>query len=126
MITQCARCSREIEKSHSYEHRGKVYCEDCYMDILSPPKGCDPWAVHSAQTFLKGKDKLSTLALVQLKIVNYIKEKKEATAEEILRDMVLSEEEWRREFAVLRHMEVLGATKKEGKIFYTMFNKNHG
>ena len=31
------------------------------MDILSPPKACDPWEVRSAQTFLKGKDKLATL-----------------------------------------------------------------
>jgi hypothetical protein len=126
MAAQCAKCGKEIEKSRSYEYRGNAYCEDCYMDILSPPKACDPWAVHSAQTFLNGKDKLSTLTLVQHKIVKYIKEKREATSEEILRDMVLSEEEWRREFAVLRHMEVLGATKREGKIFYTMFNKNHG
>jgi DNA-directed RNA polymerase subunit RPC12/RpoP len=124
MVTQCARCGKEIEKSRGYEHRGNVYCEDCYMDILSPPRACDPWAVHSAQTFLNGKDKLSTLTLVQLKIVKYIKEKREATSEEILRDMVLSEEEWRREFAVLRHMEVLAATKKEGKIFYTLFEKD--
>ena len=126
MVTQCAKCGKEIEKSRSYEYRGNAHCEDCYMDILSPSKACDPWAVHSAQTFLSGKDKLSTLTLVQLKIVKYIKDKREATLEEILRDMVLSEEEWRREFAVLRHMEVLGATKKEGKIFYSMFNKNHG
>jgi DNA-directed RNA polymerase subunit RPC12/RpoP len=124
MGPQCARCGKEIEESRGYEHRGNVYCEDCYMDILSPPRACDPWAVRSAQTFLNGKDKLSTLTLVQLKIVKYIKEKREATSEEILRDMVLSEEEWRREFAVLRHMEVLGATKKEGKIFYTLFEKD--
>ena len=124
MITQCARCSREIEKSRSYEYRGNPYCEDCYMDILSPPKGCDPWAVHSAQTFLKGKDKLSTLALVQLKIVNYIKEKKEATLEEMMEGLRLTEAELRREFAVLRHMEILRATKKGGKILYTLFDKD--
>jgi hypothetical protein len=96
------------------------------MDILSPSKACDPWAVHSAKTFLKGKDKLSALTPRQLKIVNYIKEKSEAGAEEIMRDLIFSEKEWRREFAVLRHMEVLGATKKEGKIFYMMFNKKNG
>jgi DNA-directed RNA polymerase subunit RPC12/RpoP len=124
MITECARCSREIEKSHGYEHRGKVYCEDCYMDILSPPKGCDPWAVHSAQTFLKGKDKLSTLTLVQLKIVNYVKEKRGATLEEMMEGLRLTEAELRREFAVLRHMEILRATKKGGKILHTLFEKD--
>jgi DNA-directed RNA polymerase subunit RPC12/RpoP len=121
MPFQCTRCSKEIEKQQGYEYQGKVFCEDCYMDILSPPKACDPWAVHSAQTFLKGKDKLSTLTPLQLSIVNYIKKKGEATLEELIQNLNLTEQELRREFAVLRHMEVLRATKKEGKILYILF-----
>jgi len=121
MLAECTRCSKKIEKHQGYEHQGKVFCEDCYMDILSPPKACDPWAVHSAKTFLKGKDKLSTLTALQLRIVNYIKEKGEATLEEMIENLNLKEEELRREFAVLRHMEVLKATKKEGKILYVPF-----
>ena len=27
--------------------------EDCYMDVLSPVRACDPWAVHSAKSFEK-------------------------------------------------------------------------
>ena len=118
---QCGKCGQEIEKKQAYEYRGNVYCEDCYMDILSPPKACDPWAVHSAQTFLKGKDKLSTLTPLQLSIVNYIKKKGEVTLEELIQNLNLTEQELRREFAVLRHMEVLRATKKEGKILYILF-----
>jgi predicted transcriptional regulator len=91
------------------------------MDILSPPKACDPWAVHSAQTFLKGKDKLSVLTPQQSKIVDFIKERGEVTAEEMIKNLHLMEEELRREFAVLRHMEVLRATKKGDKILYTLF-----
>ena len=121
MFIQCARCCKEIEKQQCYEHQGKVFCEDCYMDILSPPKACDPWAVHSAQTFLKGKDKLSTLTPLQLSVVNYLKKKGEATLEELIQNLNLTEKELRREFAVLRHMEVLRATKKEGKILYILF-----
>jgi hypothetical protein len=124
MDSRCAQCGQEIEKSQSHEYRGKDYCEDCYMDILSPPKACDPWAVHSAKTFLKGEDRLSVLTPRQQNIVNYFEEKKEATIEEVLRDLGISEGEWRREFAALRHMEVLGAIKKEGRIFYTIFPKN--
>jgi DNA-directed RNA polymerase subunit RPC12/RpoP len=74
MPFQCSKCGKTLEKNECYEHQGKVFCEDCYMDILSPPKACDPWAVHSAKTFLRGKDKLSTLTPLQLKIVNHIKE----------------------------------------------------
>jgi predicted transcriptional regulator len=58
---------------------------------------------------------------LQLGIVNYIKEKGEATLEEMIENLNLKEEELRREFAVLRHMEVLRATKKEGKILYVPF-----
>jgi predicted transcriptional regulator len=84
-------------------------------------KACDPWAVHSAQAFLQGKDKLSTLTPLQLKIVNYLKGKGEATMEEIMENLHLPEEASRREFAVLRHMEILKATKKGDKIFYLLF-----
>jgi transcription initiation factor IIE alpha subunit len=121
MPFQCSKCGKTLEKHECYEHQGKVFCEDCYMDILSPPKACDPWAVHSAQTFLKGKDKLSTLTPLQLKIVNYVKEKGEATIEEMIKNLNLTDEELRREFAVLRHMEILKATKKGDKIFYILF-----
>jgi len=121
MPFQCSNCGKTLEKHECYEHQGKVFCEDCYMDILSPPKACDPWAVHSAQTFLKGKDKLSTLTPLQLNIVNYLKGKGEATMEEMTENLKLNEEALRREFAVLRHMEILKATKKGDKIFYLLF-----
>jgi hypothetical protein len=123
MLIPCAKCGNEIERQQGYDYQGKTYCEDCYMDLLSPPRACDPWAVHSAQTFLKGKDKLSTLTPLQLKIVNYIKEKGEATAEEMIKNLHLTEEELRREFAVLRHMEILRGTKKGDKILHVLFSQ---
>jgi hypothetical protein len=126
MRIRCAKCRKEIEESGIGEHQGNRYCEDCYMDILSPPKACDPWAVYSAKSFSKEAGGVSPLTPRQENIINYLKEKKEATAEEILKHMALSEEEWRREFAVLRHMELLGATREEGKILFTMFHKNRG
>ncbi len=121
MLIQCTKCGKKIEKDQGYEHQGKVFCEDCYLDILSPPKACDPLAVHSAKTFLKGKDKLSTLTPLQLRIVHYVKGKGEATLEEMIENLNLKEEELSREFAVLRHMEVLRATRKEEKIVYVLF-----
>ncbi len=121
MLVQCTNCAKEIEKQQGYEYRDNLFCEDCYMDILSPPKACDPWAVHSAQTFLKGKDKLSTLTPLQVKIVGYVRERGEATPEEITNNFNLTEEEFRREFATLRHMEILRGTKRDGKILYVLF-----
>jgi len=113
-----------MEKAQGYEHLGGLFCEDCYMDVLSPPKACDPWAVHSAQTFLKGKYKLSMLTPLQLAIVNYLKTKVQVAFEEMIRDLRRTEEELRREFAVLRHMEILKATKKGGNVVYTLFERD--
>jgi hypothetical protein len=120
MVT-CAKCGKDIKEQQCYEYHGNVFCEDCYMVILSPMMGCDPWAVHSAKTFLRGKDKLSTLTPLQLKMVDYIKGKGEATTEEMVENLNLAEEVLRREFAVLRHMGILKATKKGDKIFYLLF-----
>ncbi len=122
MGSQCVKCGQGMEKDQSYEYRGNAYCEDCYMDILSPPKACDPWAVHSARTFRSEENRL-VLTSRQEKIVAFIKEKKEATVEEILTAAAVSEGEWKREFAALRHMEVLKAMKKGGLVIYTLFDK---
>jgi predicted transcriptional regulator len=58
---------------------------------------------------------------LQLRIVNYIKGREGATLEEMIENLNLKEEELRREFAVLRHMEILKATKKEGEVVYILF-----
>jgi predicted DNA-binding protein len=121
MLMHCTKCGKTLENHQCYGHQDKVFCEDCYMDILSPPKACDPWAVHSAKTFLRGKDRLSTLTALQTKIVDYIRGKGEATIEEMVENLNIAEEVLRREFAVLRHMEILKATKKGDKIFYLLF-----
>jgi DeoR/GlpR family transcriptional regulator of sugar metabolism len=54
-------------------------------------------------------------------LVNYLKQKGEATLDELIENLNLTEEELRREFAVLRHMEILKATKKGDRIYYLLF-----
>ena len=107
------RCGKEVKEPQSYEYLGRVYCEDCYMDILSPPKACDPWAVYTARSSLQGQDKFSALTSVQRRIADYVKGRGEATAGEIMENLNLTEQELKREFAVLRHMEVLRGTKRD-------------
>ena len=121
-LAGCERCGKNIEEQESYEHLGRRYCEDCYMDILSPPKACDPWAVYTARSSLQGQDKFSALTPSQRRIADYVKEEGEATVEEIMKNLNLTEQELKREFAVLRHMEVLKGTKKGTKILYMLFD----
>jgi hypothetical protein len=119
-LAGCERCGKDIEEQQTYEYLGRVYCEDCYMDILSPPKACDPWAVYTARSSLQGQDKFSALTTVQRRIADYVKGKGEASAEEIMETLNLTEQEFKREFAVLRHMEVLRGTKKEASVVYRL------
>ena len=93
------------------------------MDILSPPKACDPWAVYAAKSSMQGTDRFSALTASQKRIVDFIKRKGEATTEEIINEVGITEAEaLRRKFATLRHMEVLrGAKKESGAIVYVAF-----
>ena len=52
---ECERCKDIIESGEEREYAGRVLCEDCYMDALSPAKTCDPWAVHSAKIICPGR-----------------------------------------------------------------------
>ena len=118
----CERCTKMITEEEKHEHLGRTYCEDCYMDILSPPKACDPWAVYTSRTTLQGQDKFSALTPLQQRLVDFVKRKGEASAEEIMRDTNLSEQELKREFAALRHMEVLRGEKKGAGVVYKIFD----
>jgi hypothetical protein len=117
----CEKCAKKVSEEQKYEHLGRNYCEDCYMDILSPPKACDPWAVYAARTSLQGQDKLSALTPFQRRIVDFVRRKSEASAVEIMENLNLTEQEFKREFAALRHMEVLRGEKKENGVVYKMF-----
>lgn len=48
---RCDTCKADISEGEEIERFGKVICEDCYMDALSPTRMCNPWAAHSAKTF---------------------------------------------------------------------------
>jgi len=38
----CDRCRVEIDAGEEREIHGRLVCEDCYMDLLSPTRNCDP------------------------------------------------------------------------------------
>ena len=117
---QCEKCGASIEPDEKYEHAGQTLCEDCYLDIKAAPKVCDPWAVYTAKKEAKAS---LTLTSIQQKILDLIKERGEVTAQEICREVGIDEEEFRTNFATLRHMELARATKKGDEIYFTTFSR---
>ncbi len=119
MVMKCEKCGAEIV-DEAYEYAGQKLCEDCYLDLMATPKVCDPWAVHSAKSM--SKDKIS-LTPIQQKILDLIREKGPITAEQICNELNITENEFKTNFASLRHMELAKATKIKDKICYVLFNK---
>ncbi len=106
---KCDRCGRQIEKGDEMEYMGQILCEDCYMDILSPARACDPWAVYTAKS--TGSDD-STLTGLQEDILDILKETGGIEQGALAERLGLELSDLEREIATLRHMEKIKATMK--------------
>jgi hypothetical protein len=121
---QCDRCGTDIEQGEEREHLGKTVCEDCYMDILSPARTCDPWAVHSAKSFEQHMGSTVALSPVQSEILKILEETGGVERDQLLDRLKgrVSGSQLEREFATLRHMEKVRAEKREnGRVFLRLW-----
>lgn len=118
---KCDQCSQTIEPEDAREHFGRHLCEDCYMDALSPAKTCDPWAVHSAQSFAKFKDGVLELNEIQQQILLILKETGGAEPAVIAHRLQINPVDLEREVAALRHMEKLKGELRDGKKFLILW-----
>jgi hypothetical protein len=120
MNAVCSRCGATTDASEAREHRGQILCEDCYLDAMSPTVVCDPWAVHTAKS-LKDLPGGQTLTPLQQKLYDLVKARGEVPIPEAAAHLGLNEDDLRREFAPLRHMEMLRACKKDDLVLLTLF-----
>ena len=120
---KCDQCNTAIEPGEEREHLGRVLCEDCYMDALSPVRSCDPWAVYSAKSFEQHSGNISTLSAVQSEIIRILEETGGLEPTALLEKFKgrLTQTQLEREFATLRHMEKVRAEKRGGKVFLRLW-----
>jgi hypothetical protein len=114
-VMQCERCKNVIPEGDQMELRGQVLCEDCYMDLLSPPRACDPWAVHSAKTFLKSGSYKLNLSLIQKKILEILQNEGPQEITDLCERLQIKVTDLERDIAALRHMEKIRGELKDGK-----------
>ena len=119
-VESCTKCGASTEGEEPREYLGAVLCEDCYLEALSPLRTCDPWAVHTARS-LKDLPGGITLTPRQQQLYDLVKEQGEVPKQEAARILGVSEDELQREFAVLRHLEMLRACKKDDGILLIPF-----
>lgn len=121
---KCDRCGQDVEQGEEREHLGKIVCEECYMDILSPVRTCDPWAVHSAKSFEQHMGSNVALSPVQSEILKILEETGGVERDQLLERLKgrIGPSQLEREFATLRHMEKVRAEKREnGKVFLRLW-----
>jgi hypothetical protein len=116
----CSKCGAGLAPGEVREHQGQALCEDCYLEAVSPLQPCDPWAVHTAKS-LKDKEGKHLLTPEQQRLYELVQERGEVPMPEACAALGLTEEDLRREFAVLRHMELLRARKRGRLIHLALF-----
>jgi hypothetical protein len=114
-IMKCERCKTILLKEEQRALHGQILCEDCYMDLLSPLKACDPWAVHSAMTFVKEEAADLKLTSVQQKIVDILRNEGSQEPANLCIRLRIKETDIERDIAALRHMQKIRGELKGGK-----------
>jgi len=120
---KCEKCGLELSETETNNYQSKTLCEDCMFDLMNPPKTCDPTAVHSTLTIRTqlGQSGTDGLSELQKKIHDLVISKGRISSEELLAALGLSMPEFEREFAVLRHCELLRGFKEDGVLYFTRF-----
>jgi hypothetical protein len=120
----CGRCNKEISPEEAVPHGQLKVCEDCAMDLLSPAKPCDPWAVKLATGAFSSKaDAANSLLGVEKALYELVKDRRKIPSEEAARILGLEKDGVQKPFSVLRHMELLrGAKRTGGGIDFMLFD----
>ncbi len=121
---ECYKCKDPIPQGEECKFNNNFICEDCYIETLSPPKTCDVAAVHSAKKHRAAMGQTGTEGLTeqQKDIVDFINEQGKSTKPEIAEKFDLKEKELERQFAILRHCELLKGKKEGDKIYVVPFD----
>jgi hypothetical protein len=116
---ECDRCGTNMDAADCRELGGKKLCEDCFLEAANPPQSCDPWAVRLAKSD-KGRSGLQ-LSPGQQKLYDLVKERGTISFPEAAKFLGLSEEDVRREFATMRHLELLREHKQRQQVLIALF-----
>ena len=115
---QCDRCGDTIDPGEERRHHSETLCDDCYMDVLSPTRICDPWAVRHAQAC--GSDE-TILTATQQKIIKILTETGGILLTDLAARLNLKEKELERDLAALRHMEKIKARPENGRKVFCLW-----
>ena len=121
----CPKCNAEIPVGEEVKFRGQTLCEDCYIELLEPPRSCDVAAVHAAKSARRdaGQEGTEGLTALQKSIYDYVEAEGPVTHAQIMDKLNFSRLQLDKNFAILRHCELLRAFRQDGQIFVTIWTQ---
>ena len=124
---QCSRCHKEISESQAYVNKGKVYCEDCLMDIGLSGRECDPWATYvdhrtREQAGVKGTEGLTEM---ERKVYDFVKGKGKATRGEAMKALKMTDTELKLQLIPLLHADMVKEKSERGQQFLVGIDASH-
>ena len=116
---KCQQCSAAIAPGEEREHLGRLLCEDCFIDVLTPAKSCDPWAIYSAKSF-EAHAGSAELTPLQSEILEILETTGGIEPAELFEKLSGKSPpaEVEKAFATLRHMEKVRAEKRDEIIYW--------
>lgn len=114
----CDKCGETIDAGEENANNSETLCDDCYMDVLSPTRICDPWAVHHAKS-CSGSE--VNLTAVQKEIIKILTETGGVEMAILAEHLGLKNKEVERNLATLRHMEKIKARPENGKKIFCLW-----
>lgn len=112
---KCEKCNVELNPEDRKEMNGRILCEDCYIDALSPPKPCDPWAVYAAKSFVESGNANPSLNETQQRMIELLKTNGPSAPDDIASCLRLKPADVERDVATLRHMGKISGALIDGK-----------
>ena len=116
----CSKCGKSITQDQSYVNKGKVYCDDCLMDIGLTMKECDPWATYVDKRTQKLDKKSVSLTAAEQKVFDYIKSKGKATRQDVAKSLKLTDSELQVQLVPLLHFDLLKETSDKSKMYLVL------
>ena len=112
----CSRCHKTLKENQSYVNQGKVYCEDCLMDIGLSTKECDPWATFIETSGRKrhGEKGPAGMTEMETKIYEFIKDSRQASRHDVMKKFGLSEADLKLQLLPLMHSELIKERSQNG------------
>ena len=117
---KCERCHQTMAPEEARDYNGQRLCEDCYMDMLSPARACDPWAALTAKSAARLGGEGEYLTGEQQRILDILRAGP-AALEDLAEKTGRKPADLERDLAALHHMAKVGGALLDGRQKYLLW-----